>query len=183
MVFYMSDYENITNPKIGKSKNKLWGILSTIIKSIIVLFIIGFIMLWISAGGSEVYIKDASNRNYTGGWGYHEYLNPIYGLIGIIIYILINYLGFLSYNHITNRFKNYKTTISKIMFILFSAFINMLMLIMYFRLLGEYSFENMLLELFNKIIIRYGWTTFPIIFLIIYIYRKKFKLKLKKKRI
>ena len=94
----MSDDENIINPITRKSKNKLWYIISTIIKSLIVLLIIGFIMLWISAEGAEVYIKDASNRNYTGGWLYHEYLNPVYGFIGIIIYILINYFGFLSYN-------------------------------------------------------------------------------------
>ena len=80
----MSDDENIINPITRKSKNKLWYIISTIIKSLIVLLIIGFIMLWISAEGAEVYIKDASNRNYTGGWLYHEYLNPVYGFIGII---------------------------------------------------------------------------------------------------
>ena len=171
----MSDDENIINPITRKSKNKLWYIISTIIKSLIVLLIIGFIMLWISAEGAEVYIKDASNRNYTGGWLYHEYLNPVYGFIGIIIYILINYFGFLSYNHITKKFKNYKTNISKVMFILFSIFINMLMLIIYSQLFGSYSFENMLLEFFNNIIIGFGWITFPIIFVIIYIYIKKVK--------
>ena len=45
----MSDDENIINPITRKSKNKLWYIISTIIKSLIVLLIIGFIMLWISA--------------------------------------------------------------------------------------------------------------------------------------
>jgi len=169
----MSDDENITNLTTKKCKNELWNILSTIIKSLIVLLIIGFIMLWISAGGAEVYIKDASNRNYTGGWLYHEYLNPVYGLIGIIIYILINYFGFLSYNHITNKFKNYKNTISTVMFILFSIFINILMLIIYSQLFGSYSFKNTLLEMLNNIIIGFGWITFPIIFLIIY--RKKVK--------
>ena len=171
----MSNDENIIHPITKKSKNELWNILSTMIKSLIVLLIIGFIMLWISAGGAEVYIKDASNRNYTGGWLYHEYLNPVYGLIGIVIYILINYFGFLSYNHITNKFKNYKTTITKVMFILFSIFINMLMLIIYSSLFGSYSFKNMLLEIFNNIIIGFGWITFPIIFLIFY--RKKVKTK------
>ena len=173
----MSDDENIINQITKKTKNKLWYIISTIIKSLIVLLIIGFIMLWISLGGAEVYIKDAFNRNYTGGWLYHEYLNPVYGLIGIIIYILINCFGFLSYNHITNKFKNYKTTISKAMFILFSIFINMLMLIIYSQLFGSYSFKNMLLEFFNNIIIGFAWITFPIIFVIIYIYKKKVKAK------
>ena len=98
MVFYMFDDKNIINPKIGKSKNKLWGILSTIIKNILVLLIIGFIMLWMSGGGAEIYIKDAYNRSCINGWGYHEYLNPVYGVIGTIIYILINCFGFLSYN-------------------------------------------------------------------------------------
>ena len=173
----MSDEGNIINQTTKTTKNKLWYIISTSIKSLILLLIIGFIMLWISAEGAEVYRKDAFNRNYTGGWIYKAYLNPVYGLIGIIIYILINYFGFLLYSHITNKFKNYKTTISKIMFILFSAFINTLMLIMYFGIFGEFSFKNMLLEFFNIIIIRCGWITFPIIFLIIYIYRNKVKAK------
>ena len=171
----MADDENIINHTTTKTENKLWYNTSTIIKSLIVLLIIGFIMLWISSGGAEVYIKYAYNRNYTGGLGYHEYLHPVYGLIGIIIYILINYFGFLLYNRITYIFRNYKTTIGKTVFILFSAFINTLMLIMYFRLFGGYSFENNILELINNIIICYGWITFPIIFLIIY--RKKVKNK------
>ena len=131
----MYDDENIEKT-INQKVN--YGIFSTIIKSIIVLLIIGVIMLWVSAGGSEIYIKDAYNRDYTGGWGYAEYLNSVYGVVGIIIYIIINYLGFLTYNHITNKFKNYNATISKIIFILFCPVINMLMLIMYFGLLGEY---------------------------------------------
>ena len=113
----MSNNENIINQSTKKNKNKLWYIISTIIKSLIVLLIIGFIMLLISVGGAEIYTKNTYYRNYTGGWLYHEYLNPVYGLTGIIIYILINYFGFLSYNHITNKFKNYKTTISKVIFI------------------------------------------------------------------
>lgn len=169
----MSDNENIKKITTKKCKNELWNILSTISKSLIVLLMIGFIMLCISAGGAEVYIKAADNRYYTGGWLYHEYLNPVYGLIGIIIYILINCFGFLSYNHITNKFKNYKNTISTVIFILFSIFINILMLIIYSQLFGSYSFKNTLLEMFNKIIIGFGWITFPIISLIIYIYRKK----------
>lgn len=164
----MPNDENIINPITQKSKNGLWNILSTIIKSLIVLLIIGFIMLLISEEGSTIYIKYAYDRNYTGGWLYHEYLNPVYGLIGIVIYILINCFGFLAYNHITRKFKNYKTTISKVMFILFSILINILMLIMYSSLFGSYSFENMLLEKFNNIIIGSGWITFPIIFFIIY---------------
>ena len=163
--------EKITNQMT--KKHKLWYIISSITKSLILLLIIGFIMLVLSAGGSEVYIKGAYNRNYTGGWIYDEYLNPLYGFVGIILYIIINYLGFLAYDHITRRFKNYKIVISKIIFILFSAFINMLMSIMYFHLFGHYSFKNPLLEVFNNIVVRYGWLTFPIIFLIIYICKNK----------
>ena len=168
----MSDNENIINP----TKNKLWTIFSSIIKSIIVLLIIGIIMyvssLW---GAEEIYTKNSSNRYYTGGWLYHEDLNPIYGVVGIIIYIAINCFSFLLYNYITNKFKNYKMTIGRVMFIIFSIFINILMLIIYSGLFGSYSFENILLEFFNLIIIKYGFITFPIMFLIIY--RKKTKSK------
>ncbi|MCH5272834.1 MAG: hypothetical protein J1E35_04110 [Lachnospiraceae bacterium] len=166
----MSDNENTIPPITRKSKNNLWHIISTIIKSIIVLLIIGFIMLYISYWGTEVYTKNSSNRYYTGGWNYHEDLNPVYGLRGIIIYILTNCFGFLSYNYITNKFKNYKTAIGKIIFILFSVFINILMLILYSGLFGSYSFENTFLELFKVIIISFGWITFPITFLIIYLF-------------
>lgn len=165
----MSDNENIINSTSPKNKNKLWNILSTIIKSIIVLFIIGFMMSCIAGWSSAtVYTSNSYNRSYTGGWLYHEYLNPIYGLIGIIIYIANNFFGFLTYSHITNKFKNYKSTVSKVMFILFSFFINILMLIIYSGLFSSYSFENNLLEFFNTIIISYGWITFPLIFSIIY---------------
>lgn len=170
MVFYMSDDEKMINP----TKNKLWFIFSTIIKSTVVLLIIAVIMYLVAVwGGEEIYTKNSSNRYYTGGWLYHEDLNSIYGLIGIIIYIAINCFGFLLYNYITNKFKNYKMTIGRVMFILFSIFINILMLIIYSGLFGSYSFENTLLEFFNVIIINFGFITFPIMFLIIYIYRKK----------
>jgi len=157
----MSDDENIITKK---SENELWNIFSTIIKSLLVLLIIGFIMLWISAGGAEIYAKN--------GFDHSESLNPVYGLVSLIIFILINFLGYWSYNHITNRFKNYKTTISKIMFLLFSSIINWLMAIIY-TFLGRYSLKNTVLEIFDSIIIHNGLIVFPIIFFIIY--RKKAK--------
>ena len=170
----MSDNENVINP----TKNKLWTIFSSIIKSIIVLLIIGVIMYVLSLwGAEEIYTKNSSNRYYTGGWLYHEDLNPIYGVVGIIIYIAINYSSFLLYNYITNKFNNYKATLGKVMYIIFSVFINILMLIIYSGLFGSYSFENNLLELLNEIIIKFGCITFPIMFVIIYIYRKKVKSK------
>lgn len=164
----MSDDENIINSTIRKSKNKLWNIFTNIIKCILILLIIGFIMLCVSEWGAEVYTKDSSNRSYTGGWNYHEYLNPVYGLIGIIIYILINYFGFLSYKRITDKFKKCKATISKSIFILFNIFINILMLILYSGLFSSYSFKNIVFEILNTIIIDRGWITFPIIFFCIY---------------
>lgn len=151
------------------TKNKVWSVITTIIKSVLVILIIGFIMFFGSAGGAEVYRKDVYNSVSTGSWNYHAYLNPIYGMVGIIIYILINCFGFFVYNYITNKFKNYKTTIGKCIFILFSVFINLLMLIIYFDLFDSYSFENGFFEIFNSIIICYGWITFPIIFFITYI--------------
>lgn len=124
----MSDDEKIINQK----KNKLWSIFSTIIKGTVVLLIIAVIMYLIALwGAEEIYTKNSSNRYYTGGFSYHENLNSIYGLIGIIIYIAINCFSFLLYNYITNKFKNYKMTIGRVMFILFSIFINILMLNVY----------------------------------------------------
>ncbi len=171
----MSDDEKIVNP----TKNKLWSIFSTIIKSVIVLLIIGVIMAFISSlGAEEIYTKNSSNRQFTGSWlTYEEILNPVYGVIGIIIYIAINYIGFLSYNYITNKFKNYKTIIGRVMFILFCIFINIIMLLIYSDLFGSYSFQNIILEIFNMIIIKFGFITFPIMFLIIYIYRRKVESK------
>lgn len=163
----MSKNENIINPN-PKSSNKFLLIIITIIKSIFILLIIGFIMYYISFYCSEIYSKNSFNRTNTGGWCYHEYLNPIYGVLGITLYALTNYFSFLSYNFIISKLKNYKTIIGKIMFILFSFFINILMLIMYSQLFGSYSFENTFLEFFNKIIISFGWVVFPIIFFIIY---------------
>ena len=78
MAFYMLDNENVNN----STKNKLWTIFSNIIKSIIVLLIIGIIMCALSSwGAEEIYTKDSSNRYYTDGWLYHEDLNPIYGVL------------------------------------------------------------------------------------------------------
>ena len=51
------------------------------------------------------------------------------------------------------------------------------MLMIYSGLFGSYSFENMILEIFNVVIIKFGYITFPIMFVIIYIYRKKVKAK------
>ena len=168
----MLDNENVNN----STKNKLWTIFSNIIKSIIVLLIIGIIMCALSSwGAEEIYTKDSSNRYYTDGWLYHEDLNPIYGVVGIIIYIVINYFSFLLYNYITNKFKNYKATLGKVIYIIFSIFINILMLIIYSSLFGSYSFENNLLEFLNEIVIKFGYVTFPIMFVIIYICRKKVK--------
>ena len=168
----MSDNENVKNP----TQNKLWTIFSSIIKSIIALLIIGIIMCALSSwGAEEIYTKDSSNRYYTGGWLYHEDLNPIYGVVGIIIYIAINYFSFLLYNYITNKFKNYKDTLGKVIYIIFSIFINILMLIIYSGFFGSYSFENNLLEFLNEIVIKFGYVTFPIMFVIIYILQKKVK--------
>ena len=69
MVFYMSDDENIIDSTTKKSPNELWVILSTIIKSIIVLLIIGFIMAWISAGGAEIYLRGKAEAGAAQGGG------------------------------------------------------------------------------------------------------------------
>ena len=76
-----------------------------------------------SWGAEEIYTKDSSNRYYTSGWLYHEDLNPIYRVVGIIIYIAINYFSFLLYNYITNKFKNYKATLGKVIYIIYLAYL------------------------------------------------------------
>ena len=155
------------NEKYNTTNNKNWvNVLSNIVKSILVLLIIGFIMLMIAAFGSMAYRFDSIIYNED-GWNNFAYLNPGYGLIGIIIYILANFLGFLSYKNITNNIKNCKTNISKILFIIFSFLINVLMLVLYIQLFDTYSFENVLFEFFNSIIINGGFITFPLIFIII----------------
>ena len=83
----MSDAENIIKQTTKKTENKVWYIISTIIKSVTILLMIGFIMMCLSAWGAEIYTKNSFNRSYTGGWNYLENLNSVYGLIGIIIYI------------------------------------------------------------------------------------------------
>ena len=166
----MSDEKN----QNSKTTNSFWIIFSTIIKSIIILCIIGTIMYIMSLWGAEgVYQKNSSNRSYIGGWTYHEDLNPIYGLMGIIIYILINYFGFSLYNFVTSKFKSYKITISRFIFLVHSIIINMIMLIVYWSIFGSYSFNNQILELFNILIIRFGFVSFPILFIIIYSKIKK----------
>ena len=64
--FYMANNETIVNPNEKKSPNKFWNVFSTVLKSLIILFIIGFIMLCISSLGSEIYVKNSFNRVYIG---------------------------------------------------------------------------------------------------------------------
>ena len=169
----MSDNENRINNKTNRSGSKVWKFFSTIFKTIIILIIEGFIILNLSSWGSEIYIGNSSNRYYTSGWLYQEDLNPIYGVLGIIIYVLINGSGFFIFNSIISQLKNYNKTIGKIIFILFCVVINMIMFIQYSQLFGSYTFDIKLLEFFNNVIIRLGWFIFPSIFSVIYIYRKK----------
>ena len=78
-LFYMSNKENQTNQLLNN--------IFTIAKSFIILLILGFLMLYISSLGPEIYTKNSFEHNFTGGWLYNEYLNPIYGILGLIIYI------------------------------------------------------------------------------------------------
>lgn len=75
----MSNKENQTNQLLNN--------IFTIAKSFIILLILGFLMLYISSLGTEIYTKNSFEHNFTGGWLYNEYLNPIYGILGLIIYI------------------------------------------------------------------------------------------------
>ena len=58
VTFYMANNETIVNPNEKKSPNKFWNVFSSVLKSLIILFIIGFIMLCISSLGSEIYVKN-----------------------------------------------------------------------------------------------------------------------------
>lgn len=174
----------LDNEKVIKFNKINYGLFfSSIIKSIIVLLIIGIIMFALSLWGAQIYSNLSNSYNHgsnssgsSSGFVLdlttYYYLNPIYGIIGIIIYIAINYFSFLLYNEIIKKFKNYKSTIGKVMYILFSIFINILMLIIYLGLFGRYSFENILLEFLNEIIINFGYISFPIVSAIFYIYKK-----------
>ncbi len=62
----MANNETIVNPNEKKSPNKFWNVFSSVLKSLIILFIIGFIMLCISSLGSEIYVKNSFNRVYIG---------------------------------------------------------------------------------------------------------------------
>lgn len=66
VTFYMANNETIVNPNEKKSPNKFWNVFSSVLKSLIILFIIGFIMLCISSLGSEIYVKNSFNRVYIG---------------------------------------------------------------------------------------------------------------------
>lgn len=171
----MVEEKNMNN-KNEKIKREIWSIISTIIKSIIVLLLLGVIMFFVSTIGATIYHKNSTDFISYGFWNYHKYLNNFYGIIGMIIYILTNYFAFLSYNHIISKFKNNKMIISKILFLLFNIFINLLMLLFYSGIFGDFSFKNEFLNFFNILITKYGTITFPTIFLIIYIV-KAYKLK------
>ena len=66
VTFYMANNETIVNPNEKKSPNKFWNVFSSVLKSLIILFIIGFIMLCISSLCSEIYVKNSFNRVYIG---------------------------------------------------------------------------------------------------------------------
>lgn len=179
----------------GKNyKNQFLGVVSTVIKSMVVLVIMGVIMFYLSKLGSKIYLYhsiDYDGFKCNNGECWYTYLNKIkwidsfYGSIGIIIFIFINCFSFLFYNYIIKKFKNCLINVSKILFIIFSCLVNFLMFLSYTiinkNLFVTPWFKNNILNILNKIIILRGLNLWPIIFLSIYIgeylYHKKKKLK------
>ena len=158
---------------------------STILKSIIVLLIIGFIMVKTFYFGKNIYIKNStislgnSNIPFSG----YRLLDNTYATIGIIINIMINCFGFLSYNLIISKFKNYNITAGKMIFILFSCIINFVNWIFLF-FLQSYKFDSTTLEgnilsFFDNIFMNYSFFIFPIAFTVIYLDFQRFSNKLK----
>lgn len=172
-----------------KNKNQFLEVVSTVIKSMVVLVIMGVIMFYLSKLGSKIYLYhsiDYDGVKCNNGECWYTYLNKIkwidsfYGSIGIIIFIFINCFSFLFYNYIIKKFKNCKIVVSKILFIIFSCLVNFSMSLSY-RIDVTPWFKNNILKILNEIIIFRGITLWPIVFLSIYIgeylYHKKKKLE------
>ena len=172
-----------------KNKNQFLEVVSTVIKSMVVLVIMGVIMFYLSKLGSKIYLYhsiDYDGVKCNNGECWYTYLNKIkwidsfYGSIGIIIFIFINCFSFLFYNYIIKKFKNCLINVSKILFIIFSSLVNFSMSLSY-RIDVTPWFKNNILKILNEIIIFRGLTLWPIVFLSIYIgeylYHKKKKLE------
>ena len=178
-----------------KNKNQFLEVVSTVIKSMVVLVIMGVIMFYLSKLGSKIYLYHSIDYNgvkCSKGVCWHEtfltnikWIDSFYGSIGIIIFIFINCFSFLFYNYMIKKFKNCKIVVSKILFIIFSCLVNFSMFLSYTiinkNLFVTPWFKNNILNILNKIIILRGLNLWPIIFLSIYIgeylYHKKKKLK------
>ena len=124
-------------------------------------------------GAENVYTRNTLNRIYTGGWGYKENLDNFFGMLGIMIYILINVMSFLLYNYLVKKFRDYSMITGKIVFIIYSILVNVFMLALYSGLFGHYYFENSVLEFINLVVVKFGFITFPIVFTMAYILIKK----------
>ena len=176
-------------------KNQFLGVVSTIIKSMVVLVIMGVIMFYLSKLGSKIYLYhsiDYDGFKCSKDVCWHDtfltnikWIDSFYGSIGIIIFIFINCFSFLFYNYMIKKFKNCKIVVSKILFIIFSCLVNFSMSLSYRIDVTPWFvtpwFKNNILNILNKIIILRGLKLWPIIFLSIYIgeylYHKKKKLK------
>ena len=165
--------------KINKQeiKNKTIRIIGTIIKSLVAILIICVSMILLADLGSFVYRFKVYNESSRGMFGSTYNLNIFYGTIGIILYVLINYLGFKTYDFFTKKFKNYLFLFGRILFITSSLITNYVMLILYWQLFDIYSFENPILEFLNSLVIRNGFILFPFLFTMIYIKQKRKEIK------
>ncbi len=155
-----------------KEENKVVNTISSILKSIIIILIIGIIMFALSLLGAKVYKINSYGRVSGMLFSYIEKLNPIFGILGILFYIMINCIGFKLLDYFMKKFKNYYKVVGIILYTFFCIFINILMTIVYFDLFGEFKFDNKILNFFNIVIVQGGFIVFPIIFTAINIHKK-----------
>lgn len=165
--------------KINKQeiKNKIIRTIGTIVKSLIAILIICIAMCLLADLGGFVYRLEVYNEESRGMFGSVYNLNALYGTIGLILYVLINFLGFKTYNFFVKKVKNYLFTIDRILFIISNLIVNYVMLILYWQLFDIYSFENTMLENLNTVVVRNGFILFPFLFTMIYIKQKRKEIK------
>ena len=159
--------------------SKGWIVITSILKTLMTLFLIGIIMYLLTLGGVEVYQHNSYDRFQDGVFSYIEKLDPLYGSIGLLIFIFINCISFAIFNFFIKKFKNYNKIIGIILYLIFAFVFNYVMLIYYWSLFGYYEFENKLLNFFNLVIVREGFIIFPITYIELYLL-KELKKEVKK---
>ena len=158
--------------------NKVKIVFLRVLVSILLVILIGIISGLISILGAKVYRTNSYGR-VSGFFSSLEKLDPVFGMLGIIIFIIINIIGFLIYNYLIKKLNKNNGLIEKIIYIISSAITNWLMLIVYFNLFDEFIFENRILNSINILVVEGGLILFPIVFSITYLCKKYIKKKIR----